>query len=221
MLRGQALELLRDPASALEAYERAVRLWPKHATAHYDLATLLVGTGSEESCWPRRRTCAKPADRRRTSSTRIQLATVLPCRGVSTTRSRSSTHAERRHGRSPSCCSPRRRSTSRAARTWRRRRSCCASCSVRARSSEGHAAAVGHPPRVRSHVAPGGARGRDEARMRGALERFDAAAQARLCVGGRGRRRRRPVLAAALRRGPSPVRRGSAQVRRASAGSSA
>jgi tetratricopeptide (TPR) repeat protein len=48
VLRGQALEQWRDPASALEAYERAVALWPAHATARYDLATLLASTGTSE-----------------------------------------------------------------------------------------------------------------------------------------------------------------------------
>ena len=102
VLRGKALEQWRDPASALEAYELAVRTWPEHATAHYDLATLLASTGTSEDL-SLAENHLKEAIRHRPDflDARIQLATVTALQGRLDDALELLGHAERRHGRTP------------------------------------------------------------------------------------------------------------------------
>ena len=98
---GQTLELLREPAAALDAYAQATRLWPKNATAHYDLATLLVATGSEEALLTAERHLREA---RRLNpdflDAQLQLANVLALQGRLADALEVLGRAEARHGRS-------------------------------------------------------------------------------------------------------------------------
>ncbi len=98
---GQTLELLREPAAAVDAYAHAVRLWPKNGTAHYNLATLLVGTGSAEALITAERHLREA---RRLSGdfldADLQLANVLALQGRLTDALGVLGRAEAKHGRS-------------------------------------------------------------------------------------------------------------------------
>ncbi|MFV1958709.1 MAG: tetratricopeptide repeat protein, partial [Planctomycetota bacterium] len=102
VLWGQTLERLHDPASALDAYARAVRTWPRSGAAHYDLATLLLASGGKEAL--------KEAEGHLREARRLQadfldatlqLGNVLALQGRADEALRVLRAAEKRHGRTP------------------------------------------------------------------------------------------------------------------------
>ncbi len=102
VLSGRVRELVRDPASALEDYEKATELWPENATARYNLATLLATTGSAQSLSDaeahlRRALRLQPAF----EDAALQLVIVLARQGLVEPALEELAHAERRHGRTP------------------------------------------------------------------------------------------------------------------------
>lgn len=102
VLRGKALERWRDPVSALEAYEKAVRTWPRHATAHYNLATLLAGTGTaEDLALAEKHLLEALRHRPGFLDAEIQLSTVLALEGRMDEAIKGLEHARARHGRTP------------------------------------------------------------------------------------------------------------------------
>jgi len=179
VLRGKALERWRDDASALDAYERAVTLWPANATAHYDVATLLADTRTADASARAERHLREALQHRPDFlDARIQLALVLARMGRMDEAADELERAERRHGRTPDLLYAMARVQLAGGRDVARAEELLHEIE---RTAPDHLQASRLLADI--HLARGRAlleRGRDEgdrAAMRAALERFDDAAR--------------------------------------------